>query len=400
MKIGVIGDVHLGASYSLGKKDHRAGINTRLVDYNSTLIKTIDAIVERGCSQIVFTGDIFEHRTPSVKQQEFFSAALRHAIESGIEHVHIVVGNHDQQRITGATTISYIKELPLSNIHVYDDVDLYKVEVDGTPLANLIFMPYRDRKWFSTDSSDLAIKQVDEMLSYCLSSIDNDATKICIGHMTMEGTLHMLDAYADLYNSNDLLLPIDMFNSVDITIMGHVHTPGQVSKDPLILYSGSMEKRGAFESHDKKYVVIDLDQKSVKSYTEPCRPLYDIAITFSDSYGEELMDEIVAQIDEYADESALEDSIVRMLLTIPAEDDKFCNVRKIETYLREEHRIHHCVEIKPSLIFSRQARDSTITESSTDTEAFGRYIRKTFKDSELCENILKTGLEIIGKEGQ
>jgi len=50
MKIGVIGDVHLGASYSLGKKDYIKGINSRLVDYDNTLIETIKIWHLKGAS--------------------------------------------------------------------------------------------------------------------------------------------------------------------------------------------------------------------------------------------------------------------------------------------------------------------------------------------------------------
>lgn len=398
MIIGIIGDVHLGASYSLGKKDNVLGINTRLADYNTTLIKTIDLLVEAGCKYLVFTGDIFEHRTPSVKQQELFSAALRHAIESGIKDVFIVVGNHDQQRITRATTISYIKELPLENIHVFDEMDLVTIRGDdGQPIANLILMPYRDRKWFETDSNKLAIEQLDEMLSYHVSSIDNDAIKILVGHMTIEGTLWMLDDYSDLYNDgNDLILPASMFKSIDITVMGHVHTPGVISKSPFIYYVGSMEKRGAFESHDKKFCIVDLEKKKFKPLVEPCRNLYDLKIDLSnDIHSTSLMEKILAEVDTFGNENNLKASIVRALITISADDDKFCNPKDIEAYLHEKYEIEHCVEIKPSLIFSRQARDSAITEHVSDTEAFSRYIKSSYKGSDLKDEILSKGLEII-----
>jgi len=85
MKIGIIGDVHLGASLAMGKKDAESGINTRLADYDSTLNSTIYDLYDKGCETLVFTGDIFEHRTPTMKQQELFSAALRRAIEKGFK---------------------------------------------------------------------------------------------------------------------------------------------------------------------------------------------------------------------------------------------------------------------------------------------------------------------------
>lgn len=400
LKIGIIGDVHLGASYSLGKKDYIKGINSRLVDYDNTLIGTIKDLASQGCKHLVFTGDIFEHRTPSVKQQERFSAALKVALDLGIDEIHIVVGNHDQQRITRATTISYIKELQLSNIHVYDEIDMITVkDKNGEALANLIFMPYRDRKWFDTDSAQQAINQIDEMLAYHLGSIDNTAKKILIGHMVVEGTMWMLDEYADLYESNDLILPKDMFRSIDVTVMGHVHTPGLVSKNPFIYYVGSMEKRGAFEAHDKKYVIIDLKTKSFKPFTEPCRNLYDIKMDFSNMpQGEKLINLIIEGIDKFAGDKDMKSSIVRMQISISADDDKFCQPKVIEEYLYTKYSVEHCVEIKPALLFSRQARDSQINEHASDTESFSKYINKAFRDSELKDEILSLGLDIIRSE--
>lgn len=396
MKIGVIGDTHLGAAFSLGTKDVLSGVNTRLVDYQSTLISTIDSLAEKGCKQLCFTGDIFEHRIPSVKQQEFFSTALRHAVEKGFEHIHIVEGNHDQQRISSASTVSYLKELGLPNIHVYDEVDLFVAKDGKKPLANIIFMPYRDRKWFNTDSQDVAIKQLDEILSYCVSSIDNSAVKLVVGHMTIEGTMWMLDQYAELYNGNDLVLPVSMFNGIDITVMGHVHTPGVVSKKPFIYYIGSMEKRGAFEAHEKKYMIIDTETKKLAVYSEPCREIHDIAIDFSNEVcSDRLMSKITEKIEAYSEKSSLKDAIVRILLTISAEDSKFCDTKAIEASLISKHNIFHCVEIKPSLMFSRQARDTQINENASDTEAFTRYLKSSIKDSNLIDETLAKGLEII-----
>lgn len=397
MRIGIIGDVHLGASFTLGSQEN--GINTRLIDYNHTLIHTIDDLISKGCSQIVFTGDIFEHRTPTIKQQEFFSAALRHAIEAGIQEVHVVVGNHDQQRTSNATTLSYIKELPLPNIHIHDEMDLFVVlDEEGNPAGNLIFMPYRDRRWLDKKTNKEAIEQLDQELAFHVSSIDNSAPKVVIGHMTLEGTLWMLDQYSDLYNSNDLILPQEMFNSINITIMGHVHTPGIVSKKPFIAYVGSMERRGAFEDHNKKYMIVDLEKKKLVELDEPCREIYDITVNFTNKpQGENLMKNIYHAIDQFANkpEVNLENSIVRVLLSLDASDDKFCEVRKVEEYIRQTHNIFHCVEIKPALVFARQARDENITEHSTDSDAFRRFIDNEFKSNLLKDDMLEAGLNII-----
>lgn len=399
--IGVIGDVHYGASYSLGKKDLTTGSNSRLFDYDDTLIYTVDQLVEKGCRYLVFTGDIFEHRNPTVKQQERFSAALRYAIEKGIKKIFIVVGNHDQQRITGASTLSYIKELPLENIFVFDEIDSYTVIEEGQPVANLFFLPYRDRKWMNVKTSAEAIEQIDSILSYHVSAVDNAAPKILVGHMTVEGTIWMLDRYSELYDvANELILPIDMFRIFNITIMGHVHTPGIVSKNPFVAYTGSMEKRGAFEDHDKKYTLIDLVNKKVSFLKEPCREIYEIKCDLSNSInGSNTQDIILESIDAFAKEKELKDSVVKLDLTLQSDDEKYCNPKDLESYFYSKYEVNNCIEIKPNFIFSRQSRDSLITETASNRDSFSRYINMT-DDSHLKAEILSAGLEIIDHLGE
>lgn len=402
MKVAVIGDVHLGANYSLGTKDIANGNNTRLLDYQNTLLATMDYVIELGCKQLCFTGDIFEHRSPSLKEQELFSYALRYGLESGLDDIHVSLGNHDQNRVTGASTLSYIKELPLEHIHIHDDMDVFTVYENGEAKINLIFMPYRDRRWLNCTTSAEAIEKIDEQLTFCLASIGNDAKKMVVGHMTIENTLWMLDKYDELYNnSNELLLPVSMFDSVDITVMGHVHTPGLVSNKPLIIYSGSMEKRGAFEDHKKKYLVVDVDEQKINTYDEPCREIFDISLDFSgSSHGESVTDDVIKRIDSFAEGNDLKDSIVRVILTLKAEDDKFCSIKLIESHLYNNHYVHWVPEIKPSLTFSRQARDVSITEQSSDTDSFKRYVERQFASNENLDELIEAGLEIIRSNGE
>jgi len=91
--IGIIGDCHLGASTKAGPKDPVSGVSSRLMDYYTTFIWAIDALVPT-CTTLVFTGDIFEHRYPQMVQQQLFSAALRHAVLRGAEKIIILEGNH------------------------------------------------------------------------------------------------------------------------------------------------------------------------------------------------------------------------------------------------------------------------------------------------------------------
>lgn len=395
MKIAIIGDVHFGANYNLGQKDSVTGLNTRLRDYSKTLERTIDEIVADGCEEVVFTGDIFETRHPSVVQQKLFSQNLAYALNQGVKSIDIVIGNHDQQRVHDANTLSYLQELDLHNIKVHEDITWRKLEKNGVVVANLIFMPYRDRKWLGDDTYADAIAKIKSSLTYIVGEIDNQAPKIVVGHFAIEGTM-FAEEYAELYGDNELYLPKSIFSDIDITIMGHVHTPYVLSDEPYIAYVGSMEKRGAFENHKKKYAIIDLQNKRVEYRDEPCREIYELKLDLSSQiYTDELMGKVKKEIDKFAQSVDIKDSIIKISISILAEDSGFLEPKDLEDYVKDKYKVEYCTPIKPLLFSSRQARDAHITEHSSDEEAFSRFIKNTMSEYEFVDEITSIGLDII-----
>jgi DNA repair exonuclease SbcCD nuclease subunit len=399
IKIGVIGDVHLGANQWAGKQHPSLNVNTRLIDYAETLDITIDEMVAAGVSEIVFTGDIFEHRFPSIVQQKIFSQSLHRALSKGIERIHIVIGNHDQQRIHATTTISYLKELNLPNIRVYDDLSLQTIEWFGKPVANLILMPYRDRLWMEQETHADAVQAIKSELDALMSVRNNILPTILVGHMTIEGTF-VDEAYKDLYGENQLTLPCSMFSGINVTLMGHIHKPGVISENPYIAYIGSMEKRGGFEDHDKLYAIIDLETANVEYYREPCRDMWDLTLDYASMVvGEQLMDRIKIDIAAYAKTHSLSSSIVRTTIRICAEDEQFLDARTIASHLRDVYGAHFCAEIKPEIITSRQSRDDRITEDISHVQALRMYLENSVDDEEMRKMLIDAGVDIIRAAG-
>jgi exonuclease SbcD len=399
VKIGIIGDVHLGANQWAGRQHPVLNVNTRLIDYAETLDVTIDEMVVNGVSEIVFTGDIFEHRFPSIVQQKIFSQSLHRAISKGIEVIHIVIGNHDQQRIHSTTTISYLKELNLPNIRVYDDLSMQTIEWFGKPVANLVLMPYRDRLWMERETHAEAIQAIQGELDALLSVRNTHIPTILVGHMTVEGTF-IDEAYKDLYGENQLTLPKSMFKDINVTIMGHIHKPDIVSESPYIAYIGSMEKRGGFEDHDKLYAIIDLETASVEYRKEPCRDMWDLNLDYSSMVvGEDLMPRIRSDIAEYAMTHSLAGSIVRTTIRISAEDEQFLDTRSLGGFLRDSYEVHFCAEIKPDIITSRQSRDDRITEDISHTHALQMFLENSVDDVDMRKMLIDAGVDIIRSAG-
>jgi len=393
MKIGVIGDVHLGANQWAGKQHPELNVNTRLIDYAETLDVTI------GVTEVVFTGDIFEHRFPSIVQQKVFSQSLYSALSKGIEKIHIVIGNHDQQRIHSTTTLSYLKELKLPNIIVYDEMSMHLLRWFGKPVANLILMPYRDRLWLSQETHDAAVDVLRSEMSAVMSVRDLGIPTILIGHMTIEGTF-VDEAYKDLYGENQLTLPCSMFSDVNVTLMGHIHKPDIICQNPYIAYVGSMEKRGGFEDHDKLYAIIDLESASVEYHKEPCRNMLDMVLDYSTLVvGDGLLERIRNDIAAYATTNKLGSSIVRPTIRICAEDEQFLDVRAVSQHLRDEYGVHFCSEIKPEIITSRQSRDDRITEDISHISALQLFLENTVDDSFMRKLLIDAGTDIIRTVG-
>lgn len=399
MKIAIIGDVHLGASYNLGRTHPELHVNTRLLDYTNTLEATIDEIIELGAEEIIFTGDIFEHRHPPPKQQEIFSQLLHYAHTKGIACSHIVVGNHDQQRLNSTTTISYLKELNLPHIRVYDELWYETLTFNGRPVAHVIFMPYRDRIWLGAETHSDAIRMLRDQLEYKLELMNDGLPKILVGHMAIEGTFFEAE-YRDMYSENQLMLPKSMFEGINVTLMGHVHKPGIVSHDPYIAYVGSMEKVGGFESHDKVFAIVDLEKAEVTYHREPCREIFDIELDYVGTiYGDDLLSQIQQDVDEFAETHRLESSIVKGEVKISSEDEQYFNAWKIGNYIREKYKTHLCHAFRKSVFSQRQSRDERITENISDLSALRMHLENSIDDRPLRENIFEAGSEIIRQLG-
>lgn len=402
MKLAVIGDVHLGASANLGVPHEGQYVNSRLIDYRATLEKTIDVIAEAGTSQLIFTGDVFESRSPSLVQQKVFSEALHHAISHGIKEVHIIVGNHDQaRRADHSTTLSYLKELNLPNIHVYDEITAIELQDErGISVANLIALPFRDRKWYGLESYNEAITAVRKDFEYVITSIENQLPKIVIPHMAIEGTFIGDDEYLELYGENQLFLPKEMFKDCSLVLGGHIHEPMILQEaGPYIAYVGSMEKRGAFEKHNKLYAFIDTETLKVEYQKEPCREIYEIKLDYSyEVLGEGLEKRICDDISEFVatmETDALDDAIVKIGLKICSADDKYVQPKQLYRFLKDHYHVHNCVEIRPEIFSARQARNDKITEQVSDTEAFKLHLETAIEDVELRAEVLECGLDII-----
>ena len=150
----LLGDPHLGRSQNIGKVGLGSNLNSRVIDQFNLLDWTLDQAIDCHADHIIITGDIFEDPKPSSTLITLFISWLKKCQVYDV-NVHIIIGNHDILRTGNIYTspLDIINEVELENVNIYKDINTVLI---GT--SAITFVPFRDRKSFSTNSSKEALE--------------------------------------------------------------------------------------------------------------------------------------------------------------------------------------------------------------------------------------------------
>lgn len=391
MKIGVCGDNHIGTGYGMGNIDPKTQLNTRLIDFSNTFNQIIDKFAEKGVKAVILTGDVFETRHPSAAQLSIFSKCVHKIIDLDMELI-INVGNHDQLRNISTTTLDVFSSLELPSLKVYKNMGVYKIKN-----TNIILMPYRDRRMVGSKSNSEAVEVLKDELNSVLKTLTGN--KVVIGHFMLEKSPEGYNL--DSFSLNELMLPIDMFKNCDVVIMGHIHKHEIIStSDPMIIYSGSMDKVSFGEKdHQKVSLILNSENiNNVEVIKTNVRNLFEINLDYIDeknSFKEEVNDKIISDIDNFNKGNLIKNSIVRVIVRVKENDLYYVKQPLIKDYILSKG-VKCCTGIQVTSINTRQLRNSTINETLSGKKAFASYL-----DGISCESagmkkkILKRAEEII-----
>jgi len=391
VKIAIIGDTHFGSSYAIGKLDPETQLNTRLLDFANTFNNIIDSFIERDVKIVILTGDIFDTRHPTASQLKIFSQCISRATSKGIENIIIVVGNHDQQRHTNTTTIDLYQELHLNSVRVYSGLGTYQVSDD----TDLILLPYADRKMLGGKTSDEAINNLKHQLNSVINGLYGN--KILIGHLMLKEDV--VNIYPDEFSLSELIVPLDVFNDLDIVVMGHVHKPGVISdKKPIIIYSGSMDKVSFGErDHNKSAIVIDTESMEVEIINTKVRNLHSIYLDYSEypnPLKSKIMKKLTADINFFDVKHNIKDSIVKVSLKIKDSDLYYVKQNEIKRLVQDKG-VHNCSGVHVTVVNSRQLRNSKINEGLESKKAIAAFINNLTETEQDKTRLLKCANQII-----
>lgn len=391
MRVVIIGDIHLGAGYSFGKPDPETGINSRLLDYEKTLTNIVNYTVNNDFELCIMLGDIFETRNPAPQQIVIFYKQLKRLSDAGVT-TYVLMGNHDylkNRKIT--SSLDPIKEIHMSNVFVFTDVDLVQFTDSNNETLNILLMPYRNRQSYDKNSNEEAVLEMTkEIHAARLKAINGSPILLC-GHMMMEGTI---PADAGEYGINELVLPFEIFEGIDIVINGHIHRPSILKQSPLFIYSGSMECKDFSEKeHQKCYLVYDtkeLIQNAVTFKNITTRKFIDFEIDYGSNFPENPMKEILTTIEG----TQVFDAVVRLNVKVPETKVALIDTSTIRTKFHELN-VNCISDVTATPIISKQLRNQKVNDAPDDVSAFKHYVSA---QTNVGDTVLALGLAIIISE--
>ena len=271
MRILHFADVHIGVE-NYGKTDPQTGLSTRLTDFLDTLDEVVAYAIENHVDLALFCGDAYKSRDPSQTHQREFAKRVARLADAGIP-VFLLVGNHDTPHVLGrATALEIFQTLDVSRVVIGDTPGTYRVETADGPLQ-IVAVPWIRRSAFLANEEtrglnpDQVNQAIQERLTRIIRSqadaLDREVPAVLAGHVSVSEATTSSEQSMMLGRDHVLLQSAVALPEFDYVALGHIHRHQILGHDPLVVYSGSLQRIDFGEERDEKgFCVVDLDPDS------------------------------------------------------------------------------------------------------------------------------------------
>lgn len=356
MKVLVTGDWHIGVT-QYGVPDDN-GINSRLSDVESVLMRVIDMAQEQKVDLFVVAGDIFHTNRPTPEEQRVFWRVIQR-LKRCLMKTRFIIGNHDYNAKLGAShALKLFKDIAdCEQLKIIDETEWERF---GDDLL-VCWYPYRGA---APDWADMAPHR------------PIGATAV-VCHSHLEGAVVGAEPF-EIKDDN-----VTRFSElpVDFVWSGHFHKPQKLCDRPLAFYPGSIQCVDFNERHDIKGVVlVDTATKEYEAVGFDVRRFVQI----------DLQDRADIREDDLSD---VQDAIVKVVVTLPeARSNEFD-----EAAIRERIVAAGCHNVATvNLVVERQkmVRDSAIRLDNGLADNFKRFLEN--KDfGNVAEEVMARGMQVI-----
>ncbi len=268
MRILHFADLHIGVE-NYGRTDPSSFLSTRLLDFLKALDQLVEYALQHEVDIVILAGDAYKNRDPSQTQQRELAKRLARLSQAGIP-TFLLVGNHDQPNALGrATAIDIYETLQIPMIWVGDNLQTYLVSTAKGPIQ-IVALPWprksrllsiEDTKGMSIDDVNLRIQtRLSTGIRQLAQDLDPKIPAILAGHVTVHGAKLGSERTMMLGQDHHLLISDLHLPQFEYVALGHIHKHQILRKDPLIVYSGSLQRVDfGEEDDDKGFCVVDLD---------------------------------------------------------------------------------------------------------------------------------------------
>ena len=241
LKIGIIGDVHIGKTFRTGVPKDRLG------ERESMVLNQLIELLDRDVDYNILVGDLFDKVRVSNSDLYNLINIIENAVSTRTDVVYVVVnGNHDMPKEVGRISSfqlfeKYFERTPFDNLKIVSKHNTNNIHVIPDHDTLLYFSHYNA---FSSLDEEID----DEFFNKDL--FDSYSNRIAFGHW------ETIDFGSDHFIDRDVpKIVLDNFTAV---ITGHEHKPKiTLLQNVPVLTSGSMQPYAYGEelSYEKEFYV-------------------------------------------------------------------------------------------------------------------------------------------------
>jgi len=373
-------DLHIGME-NYGKLDPQTGLSTRLLDF----FETFDFIVEKAFAEevdaVIFAGDAYKTRDPNPTQQRGFGERIKKLAKT--IPVILVVGNHDTPNAEGkANTLDIYSALEIDNVWVSRKPELLTIPTKSGNLQ-IITLPWLHKNDYKT---------VAEKLKLLYDKIKIDSPAVFLSHAEVEGA--SFGSEKGLAIQNDVTIPLSLLTDrrLHYVALGHIHKHQVLSKDPLVVYSGSPQRIDFGEEKEEKgFCLVEIISKKTnfRFISTNARQFLTIEVNLKPTDPDPTKT-ILTEIKKHE----VQDKIVRVIINIPADLNESLDMAKIKKSLDGVHviaGISRNVERKERLKIDGQEE----VERLTPIEALGKYFEAKQYDKTRQKELLQHATQLL-----
>jgi exonuclease SbcD len=410
VKILHFADLHLGVE-RYGRLDPTTGLSSRLLDFLKALDQVVDYALENKVDLVLFCGDAYKSREPTQTQQREFAKRIYRLSTNGVP-IFLLIGNHDLPNAIGkATTTEIFDTLTVKNVYVSNRPQVHCIATKSGEVQ-IVSLPWLRRSALLTreESKNLTFEQINQRLQQALTRVIADKAgeldpalpSVLAAHVWVTGAKVGSESSMTIGQEHALLLSNVSHPVFDYIALGHIHRHQVLSQSPPVVYAGSLERLDFSDGEDEKgfYLVeIEPDGESVKRkvsfdfHPVVGRRFVTINVDIKEPDIEPTAT-VLKAIAEQQDE--VNDSIVRLQVSLPAEIEGHLRDSEIRNALREAHYFAIAKDIKRE---SRLRLGQWAAEEITPYDALKAYLEASKVAPERARVLLEYGEKLIQEKG-